>query len=167
MIGILCATPEEIAAVRARLDLDGGARDARADPGLDAVRHEGQSPWCWPRPASARSTRPRRPPCCSSVFGARALIFSGVAGGLDPALPVGSVLLADRLAIHDYGVMAGGRLTPDGQSGLDPAGAPRLTALTPVPAAVAADAGAPGRRCCAAGSRRPCAWAASSPPTTS
>jgi len=47
------------------------------------------------------------------------------------------VLLADRLAIHDYGVMAAGRLTAT-QSGLVPLGAPDLEALTPVPAEVAA-----------------------------
>ena len=29
-----------------------------------------------------------------AVFGARVLIFAGVAGGLNPAFPVGSVLLA-------------------------------------------------------------------------
>src|SRR5205807_1164607 len=68
---------------------------------------------------------------------ATSLIFCGVAGGLDPELPVGAVLLADAMAIHDYGVMAGGRLTATA-SGLVPLGAPELEALTPVAAGVAA-----------------------------
>ncbi|HEX2817642.1 MAG TPA: 5'-methylthioadenosine/S-adenosylhomocysteine nucleosidase, partial [Phenylobacterium sp.] len=52
-------------------------------------------------------------------------------------LPVGAVLLADAMTIHDYGVMAGGRLTSTA-SGLVPLGAPELEALSPVPPGVAA-----------------------------
>src|ERR1700751_3928986 len=55
-----------------------------------------------------------------SLFPPRALIFSGVAGGLHPELQVGTVLLADRLAIHDYGLMAGGGVTPPRQRALPP-----------------------------------------------
>jgi adenosylhomocysteine nucleosidase len=71
-----------------------------------------------------------------AVHGADALIFSGVAGGIAPDLPVGAVLLADRVAVHDFGYVAAGRFTPTA-SGIIPIGAPTLAELPPVPDAVA------------------------------
>ncbi|CAN7263940.1 5'-methylthioadenosine/S-adenosylhomocysteine nucleosidase [Phenylobacterium sp. LjRoot219] len=135
MYGILCATPEELDALRARLTLapepeshgptqvwrgeHDGAEIVLARSGIGKVH------------AAAAAT------LLITLFSPRALIFSGVAGGLDPALPVGAVLLADRLAIHDYGLVEGGRFTPTAY-GVIPVGAPRLTKLTPVDAEVAA-----------------------------
>lgn len=132
--GLLCATPEELTAVRRRLSLDdtpqthgptqvwtgrhGGARIALALSGIGKVN------------AAAAAT------LLLSTFGARTLIFSGVAGGLHPELEVGTVLLADRLAIHDYGYVAGGRFTPTA-SGVIPIGAPTLTEAVAVSPAVA------------------------------
>ncbi|MGE0152255.1 MAG: 5'-methylthioadenosine/adenosylhomocysteine nucleosidase [Reyranellaceae bacterium] len=43
-------------------------------------------------------------------FGCRALIFGGVAGGVDPMLGVGDVVLATRLVQHDYGIVIDGRI---------------------------------------------------------
>lgn len=43
-------------------------------------------------------------------FGCRGLVFSGVAGGLDPKLAVGDVVLGRRLVCHDYGRLSERRI---------------------------------------------------------
>lgn len=134
--GLLCATPEELAALLDRLRLDpepeihgptqvfrgqyAGQELALALSGIGKVH------------AAAAAT------LLMSLFSPKALIFSGVAGGLNPELPVGSVLLADRLAIHDYGLVSAGVFTPTAY-GVIPIGAPRLSVLPPVERQVAVD----------------------------
>ncbi|MGA0607686.1 5'-methylthioadenosine/S-adenosylhomocysteine nucleosidase [Phenylobacterium sp. VNQ135] len=117
MIGILCATPEELAALRAVLDLDvpgetHGPFEVWAGHGLALAR-------CGLGKVNAASAAT----LLLDRFEATTLIFSGVAGGLHPELPVGSVLFGERLAIHDYGIVTAGRFTAT-RSGVIPFGAP-------------------------------------------
>ncbi|MGZ6037675.1 MAG: 5'-methylthioadenosine/S-adenosylhomocysteine nucleosidase [Phenylobacterium sp.] len=133
MFGILCATVEEIAALRARLDVD--AEPERHGPTRVWRGRFAGEPLVLAQAGIGKVNAAAAATLLLSAFGASRLIFCGVAGGLDPELPVGAVLLADRLAIHDYGVMADGQLTST-VSGLVPLGAPELEALSPVPAGV-------------------------------
>ena len=135
MLAILCATPEEMSALRGVLHADlepeihgptrvwrgvfGGEPIVLAQAGIGKVN------------AAAAAT------LLLSAFRARGLIFSGVAGGLNPAFAVGSVLLGARLAIHDHGLVSQQRFTPTAY-GVIPIGAPELAALSPVEAAVQA-----------------------------
>lgn len=134
--GILCAIPEELAAVRSRLHLP-AEPEARGPTQVWTGSHDGADialalSGIGKVNAAAAAT------LLLSAYGATSLIFSGVAGGLHPELEVGTVLLADRLAIHDYGYVAGGRFTPTA-SGIIPIGAPTLIAPQPVPTQVADD----------------------------
>jgi adenosylhomocysteine nucleosidase len=135
MFGILCATVEEIAALRARLDVE--AEPERHGPTRVWRGRHGDQALVLAQAGIGKVNAAAAATLLLSVFGATRLIFCGVAGGLDPDLPVGAVLLADAMAIHDYGVMAAGRLTSTA-SGLVPLGAPELAALTPVAPDVAA-----------------------------
>jgi adenosylhomocysteine nucleosidase len=135
VFGILCATTEEIAALRARLDVD--SEPERHGPTRVWRGRFGGRPLVLAQAGIGKVNAAAAATLLLSLFEVTTLIFCGVAGGLDPLLPVGAVLLADRMAIHDYGVMAGGVLTSTA-SGRIPLGAPELAALSPVPAEVAA-----------------------------
>ncbi len=135
MFAILCATTEEIAALRAQLDAD-PQPEQHGPTRVWRARHAGE-PLVLAQAGIGKVYAAAAATLLLSLFDVTALIFCGVAGGLDPDLPVGAVLLADQLAIHDYGVMASGRLTST-KSGLVPLGAPELAALSPVPPKVRA-----------------------------
>lgn len=57
-------------------------------------------------------------------FDCRALVFSGVAGGIDPALGIGDIVVGERLIQHDYGAVVGDRHVAF-RAGAFPLGEPR------------------------------------------
>jgi adenosylhomocysteine nucleosidase len=136
MYGILCATTEELTALAERLHLHAEPR-SHGPTRVWTGAHQGEA-IVLAQAGIGKVNAAAAATLLLGLYEPKALIFSGVAGGLDPALPVGSVLLAERLAIHDYGVMAGERFIAT-RSGEIPVGAPELSELFAVPPAVAED----------------------------
>lgn len=106
-IGVICAIPQELAHLRASLEhshtvlcaglrLDHGRLEGRevvlAETGLGKVN------------AALVTT------LLLDRFGAESVVFSGVAGGLDPELHIGDVVVAERAVQHDFGVVEAGEL---------------------------------------------------------
>src|SRR3954447_19218630 len=101
-IGLICAIPQELWHLRALLAdqrseqiahtvFDTGAIDGHdvvlAGSGMGKVN------------ASLVTT------LLADRFGCRTIVFSGVAGGLDPALAIGDIVVAERVIQHDAGVL--------------------------------------------------------------
>ncbi len=57
-------------------------------------------------------------------FGCRLALLTGVAGGLDPTIGIGDVIVADQLVQHDYGAIVDGEIKPY-RPGVAPLGEPR------------------------------------------
>ncbi|KRB39860.1 MAG: 5'-methylthioadenosine/S-adenosylhomocysteine nucleosidase [Pseudomonadota bacterium] len=133
MYAILCATPEELAALKTALHTDPEPQ-IHGPTTVWTGTHDGE-PIVVALAGIGKVNAAAAATVLLATFGARALVFAGVAGGLNPKFPVGSVLLGERLAIHDYGVISGRSFTPTAY-GVIPIGAPRLTELTAVSAPV-------------------------------
>lgn len=133
-IGILCAIPRELEALAQRLDLHPEAETH--GPTRVWRGRFGDTPLVVALSGMGKVNAAAAATLLLSAFEVRSLIFCGVAGGLAPDLPVGSVILADRLAIHDYGLMAQETFSATAY-GVIPMGAPALE-LEPVTAQVSA-----------------------------
>jgi len=108
-IGVICAIPQEVAVLRAALDHD--RRHEVGGFGFDQGRLEGRSVVL----AEAGIGKVNTATVATILalrFGAGALVFKGVAGGLDPGLAIGDVVVADRAIQHDCGVFQNERLHP-------------------------------------------------------
>jgi adenosylhomocysteine nucleosidase len=108
-IGLLCAIPQELADLRVALEHDRRARIGGFD--FDQGRLDGRRVVL----AEAGIGKVNTATVATLLvarFDAGALVFSGVAGGLDPALAIGDVVIAERAIQHDAGVIEAGRLHP-------------------------------------------------------
>ncbi|WP_431238280.1 5'-methylthioadenosine/adenosylhomocysteine nucleosidase [Mycolicibacterium aichiense] len=106
-IGLICAIPEELAHLRELLLDMVPVRAAHTEfvsgtlDGFDVVlASSGMGKVNSALVATVLADR----------FGCSPIIFSGVAGGLDPDLAVGDVVIADRVIQHDAGLIENDRL---------------------------------------------------------
>jgi adenosylhomocysteine nucleosidase len=108
-IGLICAIPQELADLRGALEHDGRARIGGFD--FDQGRLDGRRVVLAEAGIGKVNTA-----TVATLLVARcdagALVFSGVAGGLDPGLAIGDVVIAERAIQHDAGVIEAGRLHP-------------------------------------------------------
>ncbi|MGH6912857.1 MAG: 5'-methylthioadenosine/S-adenosylhomocysteine nucleosidase, partial [Geminicoccales bacterium] len=109
VIGVICAIPQELMELRAALERD--VRHEIGGFGFDQGRLDGRRVIL----AEAGIGKVNTATVATILalrFEAGALIFKGVAGGLDPDLAIGDVVVAERAVQHDCGVIESERLQP-------------------------------------------------------
>ena len=106
-IGLICAIPQELAHLRDALD-HAEAVDL-AHVRFDLGRLDGHEVALVGAGIGKVNTA-LVTTLLAQRFGCRLVVFSGVAGGLDPGLRIGDVVIADRTVQHDAGVFEAGRL---------------------------------------------------------
>jgi adenosylhomocysteine nucleosidase len=106
-IGILCAIPQELAHLRAALERPAG--EELAHTRFDRGRLDGHEIVLVGAGIGKVNTA-LAATLLADRFRARLIVFTGVAGGLDPELAIGDVVIADRTVQHDAGVIEDGRL---------------------------------------------------------
>jgi adenosylhomocysteine nucleosidase len=108
-IGLICAIPQELIELRAALEHD--QRSEIGGFGFDRGRLDGQ-PVVLAEAGIGKVNTAAVATLLAARFEARSLVFSGVAGGLDPALHIGDLVIATRAIQHDCGVIEDERLQP-------------------------------------------------------
>jgi adenosylhomocysteine nucleosidase len=108
-IGLICAIPQELFELRAALDHD--QRVEIGAFGFDLGRLDEQ-PVVLAEAGIGKVNTAAVATLLAARFHARNLVFSGVAGGLDPELAIGDVVIATRALQHDCGVIENEKLHP-------------------------------------------------------
>ncbi|MCE3249578.1 MAG: mtn [Geminicoccaceae bacterium] len=108
-IGLICAIPEERIDLRAALEHD--QQSVVGGFAFDLGRLDGH-PVALAEAGIGKVNTAAVATLLAARFHARVLVFSGVAGGLDPALAIGDLVIATRAIQHDCGVVENGRLHP-------------------------------------------------------
>ncbi|MGF1560684.1 MAG: 5'-methylthioadenosine/adenosylhomocysteine nucleosidase [Geminicoccaceae bacterium] len=106
-VGIICAIPQELTDLRrlmgdAQNETVAGARFASGE--LDG------QPVVLAEAGIGKVNAAFVTTMLAARYGARAVLFSGVAGGLDPSLHIGDVVVGIRTIQHDAGVIEHGQL---------------------------------------------------------
>lgn len=109
VIGVICAIPQELMELRAALEHD--VRHQLGGFGFDQGRLDGR-PVILAEAGIGKVNTATVATILALRFQASALIFKGVAGGLDPDLAIGDVVVAGRVIQHDCGVIENQRLQP-------------------------------------------------------
>ena len=108
-IGLICAIPQERAGLKAVLDHDETTNIAGLD--FDRGLLDGRTV-ILAEAGIGKVNTALVATLLASHFEADLLAFSGVAGGVDPALAIGDLVIADRAIQHDCGVIEDDGLTP-------------------------------------------------------
>jgi len=108
-VGVICAIPQELTALRAALDHD--VRHEVGGFGIDQGRLDGR-PVILAEAGIGKVNTATVATILAMRFDLSMLVFKGVAGGLDPDLAIGDVVVADRAIQHDCGVIQNERLHP-------------------------------------------------------
>lgn len=108
-IGLICAIPQERTDLRAALD----HQETVAIGGLsfDLGRLDDR-PVVLTEAGIGKVNTAMVATLLAARFGVDSLVFSGVAGGLDPALHIGDLVIAERAVQHDCGVIENETLQP-------------------------------------------------------
>lgn len=109
VIGVICAIPQELIELRAALAHE--VRHEIGGFGFDQGRLDGR-PVILAEAGIGKVNTATVATILALRFEADALVFKGVAGGLDPDLAIGDVVVAERAIQHDCGVIEDQRLQP-------------------------------------------------------
>lgn len=111
-LGVICAMPEEIEHLAAAI-AEGGVRREVGRSGFTFLEgHLDGRPVVLVEAGIGKVNAALVATLLLDRFGCRTVILSGVAGGLDPSLGIGDVVIADRLVQHDYGAIVAETIQP-------------------------------------------------------
>jgi len=108
-IGLICAIPQELAHLRDSLTHTGGEQAAHTH--FDTGTIDGHDV-VLTGSGMGKVNAAIVTTLLADRFGCRAIVFSGVAGGLDPSLAIGDVVIAEQVIQHDAGVLEKERIAP-------------------------------------------------------
>jgi adenosylhomocysteine nucleosidase len=108
-IGVICAIPQELAHLRAVLS--GSEHHQIAHTTFDVGQLEGHRV-VLAAAGMGKVNTGLVATLLADRFRCRAIVFTGVAGGLDPELRIGDIVIADRVVQHDFGLIEDERLHP-------------------------------------------------------